>query len=240
MSEIVLDQLAQLQRVSDEVDVLEAKRSEAQTNLERINTSMAAAAERLEQVQQQHRSTDMERRKREVTLKEEKERQQRIKGRVGEVKTSREYQAVQSETATVTHAIKACEDELLSYMESLEKVTVELDDAKESIERIEADAKEAQTTYDAICKETETEIGQLKSKESEVLKALPSDIAGRYKMIRSRRGGLAVVEARDEACTACHINIPPQTYIEVVRKSRVVMCPNCHRILIPPSDEAAE
>lgn len=240
MSEIVLDQLAQLQRVSDEVDVLEAKRSEAQKNLERINTNMAAASERLEKVQQQHRSTDLERRKREVTLKEEKERQQRIKGRVGEVKTSREYQAVQSETSTVAHAIKACEDELLTYMESLEKVTAELDEAKESIARIEVDASEAQASYDAICKETESEITRLKGNESEVLKALPSDIAGRYKMIRSRKGGLAVVEARNEACTACHINIPPQTYIEVVRKSRVVMCPNCHRILIPPSDDAQE
>jgi predicted nucleic acid-binding Zn-ribbon protein len=239
-SESVLEQLAQLQQVSDEVDVLEAKRNEAQSDLERINASMAVAQERLETIQQQHRATDMERRKREVMLKEEKDRQQRIKGRIGEVKTSREYQAVQSETTTVAHAIKSCEDELFQHMEALEKVDGELTSAKESIQTIEADASEAQTAYDTILKESETEISTLKAKEKETLKALPNDIAGRYKMIRSRRGGLAVVEARDEACTACHINIPSQTYIEVVRKSKVVMCPNCHRILIPPSEEADE
>jgi predicted nucleic acid-binding Zn-ribbon protein len=48
------------------------------------------------------------------------------------------------------------------------------------------------------------------------------------------------VEARDEACTACFMRIPPQMYIEVIRRSKVLQCPNCHRILIPPAAEGPE
>ena len=61
-------------------------------------------------------------------------------------------------------------------------------------------------------------------------------MVAKYKLIRSRLGGVAVAEAKDEACTACFMRIPPQTYIEIAKKNRIMQCPSCHRILIPPRD----
>lgn len=236
MSEIVLDTLAKLQDVADGIDKLEARRKEAAVDKERIESILARTRQKLdEKVAEQH-AADMERRKREVRLKEEKDRQARMKGRSAEAKTGREYQAVLAETSALKSTITSLEDGLLKDMEALESLGKEVDELKTSIAKIETDAAEANKLYDAAVAETETEIAAGKAEEKILLAVLPQDVMGRYKLIRTRRGGIAVVEVRNEACTACFMRIPPQAYIEIIRKSLVMQCPNCHRLLIPPKE----
>ena len=94
----VLELLGELQTISDRIDTMELMRKEVKAASDTIEERLSKAQSELEQQQAQKHVLDMERRKKEVQLKAEKERHQRIKGRVGEVKTSREYQAVVSET----------------------------------------------------------------------------------------------------------------------------------------------
>jgi predicted nucleic acid-binding Zn-ribbon protein len=240
LSAIVLDLLAELQLVADKINLLEARRKETASEKDRIEAKLASAREDLERKQQQHRAMDLERRKRELQLREEKERHQRIKGRVGDVKTSREYQAVLSETSSVKQSINTTEEAILQDMEALQNVAKEIEEATARIQRIEADAAEAVKTYEMAVAETEKELADHRAVEKDILAKLPRDIVSRYKMILSRRNGWAVAEVRKEACQACFMRIPPQTYIEIARKSRLMQCPNCHRILIPPRDGVIE
>jgi predicted nucleic acid-binding Zn-ribbon protein len=65
----------------------------------------------------------------------------------------------------------------------------------------------------------------------------------RYEMIFSRRGGIAVVEARGGTCQGCRMRLQPQLYNEIQRQFQsaietrtarvptVHFCPNCQRIL---------
>jgi predicted nucleic acid-binding Zn-ribbon protein len=103
---------------------------------------------------------------------------------------------------------------------------------------MKSDLDVAGTELERVLAETEHVVTDCRREEAEILKALPIEVVDRYRLIRTRRGGLAVVEARDEACTACFMRIPPQMYIEVMKRTRVIQCPNCHRILIPPRVEA--
>ena len=41
---------------------------------------------------------------------------------------------------------------------------------------------------------------------------LPVALRKRYELLMSRRGGVAVVEARDGACLGCHMHLPPQMF----------------------------
>jgi predicted nucleic acid-binding Zn-ribbon protein len=230
----VLNLLERLQRVADEIDRFEAHRRAAEEEKNRVEDNLRRAEGNLAEKEQSAHELDIERRKRELGIKAEKERMQRVKARLGEVKTSREYQAVLAETSSAKQNIADQEDALLKEMEQLDAGGAEIGELRASVQGIREDLEEATAKLDAVVGETEDGISDRKSQEDAILKVLPTEVVDRYRLIRARRGGLAVVEARDEACTACFMRIPAQMYIEVIRRSRVIQCPNCHRILIPP------
>ena len=122
----------------------------------------------------------------------------------------------------------------LKDLEAVETTGAEIRELEARVEGARGELEEAGRALASVIDETAQLVTDRRAEEAEVLKALPLEVVDRYRLIRGRRGGLAVVEARDEACTACFMRIPPQTYIEVMRRSKVIQCPNCHRILIPP------
>jgi predicted nucleic acid-binding Zn-ribbon protein len=42
---------------------------------------------------------------------------------------------------------------------------------------------------------------------------------------------LAVVSVWKEVCNGCHMNLPPQLYIELQKSFELHSCPNCNRII---------
>lgn len=230
----VLSLLARLQSVADDIDRLEARRKASTEERDRVEASLQAAEESLGRCRERLHNLDIERRKRELGLKAEKERAARVKGRLGEVKTSREYQAVLAEISAAKQAVTELDEALVKDLEAVEATGAEIRELEARVEGARGELEEAGRALASVLDETSQLVTDRRAEEAEVLKALPLEVVDRYRLIRGRRGGLAVVEARDEACTACFMRIPPQTYIEVMRRSKVIQCPNCHRILIPP------
>jgi len=233
----VLGLLEKLQAVADEIDRLEARRRSAAKDKEGADEALRKVQGALGEKEERSRALDMERRKRELVLKAEKEKLARVKGRLGDVKTSREYQAVLAEIASAKQAISDQEEAQLHELQELEAVGAELDGLRSGVQEASEQLQGADRELQEVLTQTEKEVGERKAEETSILKTLPKEVVDRYRLIRSRRGGLAVVPAKDEACTACFMRIPPQMYIEVIRRSKVVQCPNCHRILIPPKAE---
>ncbi len=233
----VLSLLAELQTVADDIDRLEAKRRASTEQRDRVQGNVEGAERALAEKEEKRHELDIERRKREMALKADKDRIQRVKNRLGEVKTSREYQAVLAEISAAKQSISDQEEVLLKDMEALEALEAEIADLKSRLEGMRGDLAAAGEDLDQVLLETGEVISAKQKEEAQLLKSLPLEVVDRYRLIRNRRGGLAVVEAKDEACTACFMRIPPQMYIEVMRRTRVIQCPNCHRILIPPKPE---
>ncbi|HEY7534333.1 MAG TPA: C4-type zinc ribbon domain-containing protein, partial [Thermodesulfobacteriota bacterium] len=69
-----------------------------------------------------------------------------------------------------------------------------------------------------------------KQEKKRVVSIVNPDFLIIYERIR-RRNGVAVARARNELCTGCNMNIPPQLFNEVLTNKRMIQCPNCHRIL---------
>ncbi|WP_459942381.1 MULTISPECIES: zinc ribbon domain-containing protein [Deferrisoma] len=236
----VLGLLERLQRVADEIDRLSALRAEAEEARDRARQDLDEAKQSLDAFRERAHALDIERRKRELAIKDGKDRMQRIKARMGDVKTSREYQAVLAEMSSAKQTVAEEEQALERDLAELEAVRVDLERVEARARELEAVLEEAEQRLAEVQGETEQAMAERKAEEQRLLADLPQDVVDRYRLIRSRRGGLAVVEARDEACTACYMRIPPQMYIEIIRRTRVMQCPNCHRILVPPREPAAE
>ncbi len=235
----VLGLLERLQQVADEIDRLEARRRDAEQEKDRVEQDVRQAEQVLEAQRERVHALDIERRKRELAIRDGKERIQRIKSRMADVKTSREYQAVLAEMSSAKQTVAQQEEALERDLRELENLQVQLEQTRSRLEDLRGALAQASERLRSVLEDTEQVISERRSEEQQILAALPADVVDRYRLIRSRRGGVAVVEARDEACTACYMRIPPQTYIEVMRKTRIIQCPNCHRILIPPKETAS-
>jgi hypothetical protein len=64
-----------------------------------------------------------------------------------------------------------------------------------------------------------------------VRSGIPREIAELYDRIATRRRP-AVVTITREICAGCRVDIPPQTYIELRRREKIVCCGRCQRILL--------
>ncbi|MDB4929999.1 MAG: hypothetical protein JWM10_2483 [Myxococcaceae bacterium] len=55
-----------------------------------------------------------------------------------------------------------------------------------------------------------------------------------YQIVLNRRG-TAVAECKDGICRGCYMATPPQLYNVMLRAEKLIQCPNCQRILLPPN-----
>ena len=70
----------------------------------------------------------------------------------------------------------------------------------------------------------------LKIEQQELAENVTKEYYKRYTMVRKLRGD-AVVELINGSCNGCHIAIPPQLGLRILRQQEFILCPNCHRIL---------
>jgi len=164
-------------------------------------------------------------------LEQEQENIIRSEKRLPEIKTQKEYLAVLKEIDTAKKLTKEYEDASLAKESQMESIRSESNEKTELL--AEARAKAAQVRAEVEGRIAETS-KQLKEKELErdgLFSALPAQLAKRYKLLHDRRGGLAVVEARNGACYGCHMHLPPQVYNNLLRLEQVESCPHCNRLL---------
>ena len=85
----------------------------------------------------------------------------------------------------------------------------------------------------------ETTTVELDAELQTIADQLDGRIRQRYEQVFKRRGGHAVVEVRGGSCAGCHMHIPPQTVIEIMKSGALRVCPSCQRILYARAQESA-
>ncbi|MEE8423671.1 MAG: C4-type zinc ribbon domain-containing protein, partial [Thermodesulfobacteriota bacterium] len=59
----------------------------------------------------------------------------------------------------------------------------------------------------------------------------------KYEFVRRGQKRIAVVSAKDGICLGCHMSLPPQIFIHVLKKDMLVNCPFCRRILFSKEEK---
>jgi hypothetical protein len=159
-----------------------------------------------------------------------------------EVKTNREYVAMQHEIETATAEVRGIEDRLLELL-------VSADELAEGARRAEAGAKKARADADAALRALDEErvaldaaVARGAAARQEVAPQLEERWLRLFDQIREKRGGLAVVEVREGHCTACRLRLRPQVINDLLRLDTIHQCSGCSRILYqlpqPPAPRA--
>ncbi len=151
--------------------------------------------------------------------------------RMNRVKNNVELLALQREIDLSKEANLQIEDELLHVMELVEGLSAQLNEAQASLAKLEdqADAAVAQRRAEADTLRQEVD-DELRGREL-LAEGMDASLRSMYEQIFERRGGNAVVAARNGICSGCRMHIPPQLYNELQKYRDIRQCPNCRRIL---------
>ncbi|HEX7085661.1 MAG TPA: C4-type zinc ribbon domain-containing protein [Vicinamibacterales bacterium] len=235
-----LERLIQLQAL--DTQAAEARRAQTaipetqralDAKLEGARHRVAAEKERLDANQAARRALEKD-------LAAVQTRLSRYKDQLMEVKTNREYHAMQHEIEAAQGEVKRLEDLMLERM-------LEADDITAALKRAEADLKAAEAQirqeHADLDRELEAAAATLTrtQQEREVLAAgIPKPLLALYEQVARARRGLAVVPARDGLCSECHVRLRPQVFAEVRQNSAIIQCDSCQRILyyVPPQAAA--
>jgi len=176
-------------------------------------------------------SNERERRQIETLLGMERDKVKKWEGRLGEIKTPREYAALSREidiakktNESQSEQSRTLTDAALALRQQLEQRGEALSDAEEAAEAGLAALEQERT-------EREAQLAALEARRGGAVALVDPGLLAKYENIRKRRAGVAVAPVVGATCKGCHRNIPPQLSIVLQRADSIETCPNCHRII---------
>ena len=161
----------------------------------------------------------------------------KFKDQLMEVKTNREYQAMQHEIATAQTDLGSVEERVLERMVEADTLAADVNKAEAALasqqKAIEAEKKIL--AEDLTLEETRL------AKATEARAALVKDIEPRlmalFEQVARARKGVAISSAtRDGLCSLCHVRLRPPVFQQVRHNDTIIQCESCQRVLywVPP------
>ena len=148
-----------------------------------------------------------------------------------QIKSNKEYKALEHEIVLVNEKIKDIEDREIELMEDVDNAKADVSKASSEIEQKEANIKFEIQQLDTRKKNLESEIEQLKSKRDKLASEIDKTWLNRYNRIIENKKDVALVAIENSACSGCHMKLPPQVIHNTKKADSVILCNFCGRIL---------
>lgn len=166
----------------------------------------------------------------ESSLSSNQESIKKSEERLFAIKTHKEYEALQKEITDTRKENLEIEDRTISVMAEIEETEATLAEEKENYAALKEQYAGEIAEKKKRIEELETSREPAEKEKSEIVSKIDPKILPLYEKI-FKRNGRALALAKNEKCTSCNINIPPQLYNEILKRIKLVQCPNCKKIL---------
>jgi uncharacterized protein len=213
-----------VEEVTREISALPVHISEIEKKLETHQRKLEADRAALS-------ANQKERKKAESDIQLQDQKISKLKGQMLEAKTNEVYRAFQSEIEFCEKEIRRFEDrilELMSESEPLEKnvkaAEIALAQEKKQVEAEKQQARE-RTAVDKKALE------ELQAERKALVAGINANVYRNYERIRKGRRGIAVAEAVDGRCAACHMAMRLQFFQDLRKGEQVMHCESCGRML---------
>jgi len=232
-----LERLIELQNLESAIDEARRRIAAHPQHVADAEARLAHAKEAVDSAKQRLKASQDARREQEKEAATYQSRLSKFKDQLAEVKTNREYQAMQHEIETAQKDLGVVEERVIERMVEADALTA---DVKKTEQALAAQQKEIDAEKKVLAEELATVQAALKegsSKRAGVIASMPSQLVALFEQISHARKGVAIVMAtRDGLCSACHVRLRPQVFQEVRRNDQIIQCASCNRILyyIPP------
>ena len=223
--------LMSLQAIDRELRELEQSLATVAQRVDELRTETAQGQAELERLTNEDQQAAVARRQLEKELAEGEARIRNKRMRLNQVRNEAELQALTHEVDTQKETNQRLENELIAQMETVDPRSARIKEVAEAVEKGRAELSAAEKEIASQVEDLKISISKQRLDRDMMAQNIPRPLLQRYELIFSRRGGLAVAEARGGTCQGCRMRLPPQLYNEIQKHLRVDFCPNCQRIL---------
>jgi hypothetical protein len=231
--------LEELQGIDIKIDGRQSEKDALLLEMASLDGELEGSRLAIDALREEMASLQGQKQEIEETLVVETDNITRSEARLHEIKTQKEYQAVLKEISSAKKIKSELEEQILNKISDTETLQGNIAEGEQNLAALTGNITmrkgEVQKKLDRLLAEIATDHA---GRETTVA-GLNAPLLNRYTMLREKRQGIAVVEARDGSCLGCNMNIPPQMYNNLYRGQELITCPHCQRILYIRQEETA-
>jgi uncharacterized protein len=227
----LLGQLYRLQTRLRFVRDREKKRDTVPAELADIDREYQDKVQALEGLKSRLSEAELERRRCEGELGEQRERLKKYQTQLRSVTSSREYSAVLNEIDGVERQIRSTEDRLLQLEEEIETATSERETREKSLPGETAEHEEKLKDWRAEQRSINEELAAAQKEIANLEAGIAPRERAEFHRLMEKKHGVAVSLVVDGSCSSCHVRVRPAAMQMLKAGREIVYCDSCKRIL---------
>jgi hypothetical protein len=226
-----LKALEELQQIDLEANEVKAELEKLPGRRAQAEGAVVAARKEWEAEKARLESNERERRQLESLLGMERDKVKKWEGRLGEIKTPREFAALSREIDIAKKTNDGQSEQVRELTAQAAEIKKAIETKEEVLSEREAAAQAETEEIDKARGAAEAKMKSLEERRAAAAKVVDPGLLAKYENIKRRRAGIAIAPVVGMTCKGCHRNVPPQLAITLQRANSIETCPNCHRII---------
>ncbi|MBW1705448.1 MAG: hypothetical protein JRJ86_09820 [Deltaproteobacteria bacterium] len=235
---VQIKRLIDLQNCDSRISDVRDKKEKGPIKIRRLEEGLIAFENKLEEELERLEAYKQEGRKIDGEIEDIDSRIEKSNNKLSNIKSNKEYTAALKELDDLKRIQSLSEDKALDIMEGIEVLEAGYVESKAKLEKLRSDVEKDRGEIMEEMKELEQESKRLGMERISLGQTIDENLLKRYDFIRERKGGSVVSPVIKGVCQACHLDIPPQQFNEVIRGDKLMTCPNCIRIIYWGEDES--
>ncbi|MBL7155611.1 MAG: hypothetical protein ISS90_00525 [Candidatus Omnitrophica bacterium] len=223
--------LVELQEIDNEMynkkRVLEA----VPERIKELDAAVQVKSANLKNLEEESKKLQVKRKEKEVELQTKEETTKKYQAQLFQIKTNKEYAALEKEIAGIKADNSVLEEEIIILLDETDEIQKKISKEREIFEGEKKKAREEKTKLQDEKKTNEAEYNDLNNKRKEFVTGIDKKILAKYERILKKWDGLAMVPVVSGTCGGCNMNLPPQVINEAELRKDLIFCGNCSRIL---------
>lgn len=226
-----LSPLIELQKLDLRIMEIKDQRRKIPERLHAVETPLREAQQRHQQTSASVELLIKERRSHEQDLEAHEAHTEKMKSRLSELKSNKEYQAHLFEIEVANKKKGDIEEKILLSMEKIELLQRTAKEAQEKLSATEKAFREGKQALDELERTLSAELTDLEAQQQARSAHVDKGLLSRYNTIKAARKDQPLAEIKEGICSGCRLQLPPQLIAEVKLSQDLHTCPYCRRML---------
>ena len=223
--------LIELQDCDSRIADIQDKKEQGPIKIRKLEEGLIVFENKLKDKLERFEANKQEVRRADREIEEIDSKIEKSNNKLSNIKSNKEYTAALKELEDLKKVKSLSEDKVLDIMEEIEVLEATCVESKTKMEQLRKDVEKDREKIIEEMNALDQELKSIQMERVQLGKLIDEDLINKYDYLRERKGGVAISPVINGVCQACHLDIPPQQFNEVIRGDELMTCPNCIRII---------
>ncbi|MFA5084737.1 MAG: hypothetical protein WC482_00010 [Candidatus Omnitrophota bacterium] len=223
--------LIELQGLDTQILRIERDLESIPQELKKMDDAFEEKKSNLKKMEESLKMLQVKRKEKEVDLASKEGSIKKLQSQLYQIKTNKEYAALEGEIARTRADDSLIEEEILKIFDQMDAENQKILKEKEFLKTEEDKLAQQKKKFGDEVSRIKAQADGLNAQKTLLAGKIDKAILAKYNRIIRSKDGLAVVPVAGDSCQGCFRILPPQVIHEIRTKKELICCGNCARIL---------